>query len=105
MKKLLVIFLGTGLIVLLAWVIASSSIHPISNSGSTIASVANWASQATTVADEVAEANLVVHTKVTKVNPSRKLKQVGPRYTFSGKVDENGVNIMPFTDSEMAVLS
>ncbi|OQY45119.1 MAG: hypothetical protein B6242_11120 [Anaerolineaceae bacterium 4572_78] len=63
-----------------------------------------WVSRAFTVEEQVAEADLIVHVKVEKVHETRKLKQVAPRYTKDGKIDGQGVDIMPFTDSKVLVL-
>ena len=104
MKRLSLLILGAGLIGLLVWAIANSNTQSMTSSESPAVGVADWASQAVTVADEVAEADLIVRAKVTDVNQVRKLRQVLPRYSSDGKIDGEGVNIMPFTDSEMAVL-
>lgn len=97
------IVLGIGLVSLLIGS-AMASRTPAFNPDPVSVGVANWASSAVTVADQVAEADLVVHAKVVKVHEARKLRQVAPRYSADGKVDGHGVDILPFTDSEMLVL-
>lgn len=104
MKGLYLIILGAGLISLLAGTVVGSGFLSATSSEMPVADTANWVSPAVTIADQVAESDVIVRAQVIHVNQARKLRQVGPRYTFSGKVDDNGVNIMPFTDSEMMVL-
>ena len=104
MKKAGLLILGAGLISLSAWAMANLNLQPTTSSESSAVGFADWASPAVTIADEVAGADLIVRAKVTNVNQARKLRQVLPRYSSDAKIDGEGVNIMPFTDSEMAVL-
>lgn len=68
-----------------------------------VVSSANWASSAATVADQMAEADLVVRVKVLDVN-TRKFETTSPRYTEDGEIDGQMTTMMPFTDSTMQVL-
>ncbi len=65
---------------------------------------ASWVFPGMTVAEETAEADLIVRVRVLNVNV-RKLRQVGPRYAADGTtVLGEDVEVMPFTDARMQVL-
>ena len=64
----------------------------------------NWSSSALTIAEQSAEADLIVRVMVLNTSV-RKLKQVLPTYTEDGvTVIGEFVDIVPFTDSEMKII-
>jgi len=68
-----------------------------------VVSIADWVSSAATIADQMAEAELVVRVKVIDVK-TRKFETNSPGDTADSKINRRMANIMPFTDSEMQVL-
>jgi hypothetical protein len=64
---------------------------------------ANWSSSAATVAEVTAEADVIVHVRVSTVHPPRTLEHV-LQPDSRGTGGEPIVDVMPFTDTDMQVL-
>lgn len=102
MSKKINIIIATIFCSLLFGVVYSSIKAPNHSSRKT-SSTANWASSAATIADQMAETDLVVRVKVIGVK-TRKFETNSLGDTAGSKMNRPIANIMPFTDSEMQVL-